>query len=124
MLPILVNVGGGVLAVLAGPLLEKTTGVFYSGKIESFQKFGWNVLGCLVYFVWHAVFAVLMLAPFACLKKISYKANSAGKCSYFGDESTFQLCIEEFLCRGEVYSSSLVEDSIIRAFIVSNSISL
>ena len=121
MLPILVNIGGGVLAVLAGPLLDKTTGVFYSGKIESFQKFGWNVLGCLVYFVWHAVFAVLMLAPFACLKKISYKANSAGKCSYFGDESTFQLRIEEF-CVGE--RCIPVAESTIRAFIVSNSILL
>jgi len=74
---IAVNVGGGVLAVLAGPLLDKTTGVFYTGKIESFQKFGWNVLGCLVYFVWHAVCAVLLLGPFACAKKVSYKPNSA-----------------------------------------------
>lgn len=73
------NLGGGILAVLAGPLLEKTTGVFYSGKIESFQVFGWNLLGCLVYLVWHSICTVILLAPFACAKKLSYTNHSIGE---------------------------------------------
>ena len=78
MLHTSVNVGGGILAVLAGPLLEKTTGVFYSGKIESFQVFAWNLLGCLVYFVWHGLCTAILLVSFACAKKLSYKSHSIG----------------------------------------------
>ena len=85
------NVGGGILGILAGPLMEKTTGVFYSGKIESFQSFGWNLLGCLVYFVWHAICTAILLAPFACTKKVSYKFHSNGEYLINGIEESCSL---------------------------------
>ena len=74
-----VHLGGGLFGVLAGPMFSKTDGVFYSGKIETFQKFGWNLLGSLAYFGWHSVAVTLITVGFACCKLLVYPKESGGQ---------------------------------------------
>eukprot|EP00112_Aurelia_sp_Birch-Aquarium-sp1_P009987 Seg2156.2 transcript_id=Seg2156.2/GoldUCD/mRNA.D3Y31 product="putative ammonium transporter 1" protein_id=Seg2156.2/GoldUCD/D3Y31 len=73
---ITVNLGGGILAVLAAPLFHKTTGIFYSGKVESFQVFGWNMLGCIVPFFWHFGYVFSMTWWSQCKGNLTHKTSS------------------------------------------------
>ena len=77
-----VNVGGGILGVLAGPLLTIDDGVFYSGTIKTFNAFGLNMLGMVVFFLWHAAFALVLLAAFVCANKLTYKPHNVCKYSF------------------------------------------
>ncbi|XP_065070692.1 putative ammonium transporter 1 [Rhopilema esculentum] len=73
---ITVNVGGGILGVLAGPLLTIGDGVFYAGTIKTFNAFGLNMLGLVVFFFWHAAFALVLLAAFVCANRLTYKPHN------------------------------------------------
>ena len=55
-----VHFGGGIWGVLAAPIFNKDTGIFYSGNDHSFRLFGWNLLGVLVIITWSAVLASIL----------------------------------------------------------------
>jgi len=42
-----VHLGGGIWGVLAAPIFNKDTGIFYAADEHSFRLFGWNLLGLL-----------------------------------------------------------------------------
>ena len=44
--------GGGIWGVLAAPIFNKDTGIFYPADEHSFRLFGWNLLGLLAINAW------------------------------------------------------------------------
>nr|XP_058965913.1 putative ammonium transporter 1 [Pocillopora verrucosa] len=52
-----VHLGGGIWGVLAAPIFNMKTGIFYARDNHSFRLFGWNVLGLVVIMAWCAVLA-------------------------------------------------------------------
>ena len=47
-----VHLGGGIWGVLAAPIFNKDTGIFYAADKHSFRLFGWNLLGLIAINAW------------------------------------------------------------------------
>lgn len=47
-----VHLGGGIWGVLAAPIFNMDTGIFYAANEHSFRLFGWNLLGLVVIMAW------------------------------------------------------------------------
>ena len=73
-----VHFGGGLWAVLAGPLFTRVTGVLYDGHKVKFQTFGWHMLGGVAIFVWSGITVFLILLLFVCTSIAKYK-NDRGR---------------------------------------------
>ena len=43
--------------MLAAPIFNKETGIFYAGDEHSFRLFGWNLLGVLAIIAWSVLLA-------------------------------------------------------------------
>merc|ERR1719223_263211 len=65
-----VHAGAGLWGVLAAPLFNFSTGVFYMGDKSSFILFGWNFAGAVVITVWSIGMALLMFLPLKLLGKL------------------------------------------------------
>lgn len=78
---VLVHLGAGLWAVLAGPIFKRNDGILYNGSRESFELFGWHLLGALAIFVWAGLALFIILIAFVCIGCAKYK-SSDGKLEF------------------------------------------
>lgn len=74
---IAVHLGGGLWALLAGPIFKRDDGILYSGSRESFELFGWHLLAALAIFVWAGLLMFIVLIVFVCSGISKYKSPEA-----------------------------------------------
>lgn len=65
-----VHMGAGWWGVLAAPLFNSSTGVFYVGNNDAFLGFAWNLAGVVTITVWAAGMGTLMFLPLKILGKL------------------------------------------------------
>ena len=65
-----VHFGGGFWGVLAAPIFNKDTGIFYSGSEYSFRLFGFNLLGALAITAWSVILAFIMFFTLRLTKQL------------------------------------------------------
>jgi len=72
-----VHLGGGLWAMLAGPVFQRDTGILYTGNKEMFEQFGWHLLGGLAIFVWAGLTIFIVLIIFIATGFAKHKSNEA-----------------------------------------------
>ena len=76
---LLVHLGAGLWAVLAGPMFKEKTGCIYNSDKDAFQTFGWHLLGGVAIFVWTGITVFLVLLVFVC-SGVAKHRSPVGKC--------------------------------------------
>ena len=65
-----VHLGGGIWGVLAAPIFNKDTGIFYPADEHSFRLFGWNLLGLLAIIAWSVALAFILFLTLRLTKQL------------------------------------------------------
>ena len=65
-----VHFGGGIWGVLAAPIFNKDTGIFYPADEHSFRLFGWNLLGLLAIIAWSVALAFILFLTLRLTKQL------------------------------------------------------
>jgi len=65
-----VHFGGGFWGVLAAPIFNRESGIFYAADEHSFRLFGWNLLGLLAIVAWSVVMAFILFFTLRLTKQL------------------------------------------------------
>ena len=65
-----VHFGGGFWGVLAAPIFNKESGIFYAADEHSFRLFGWNLLGLLAIISWSVTLAFILFFALRLAKQL------------------------------------------------------
>lgn len=67
---LVVHLGGGIWGVLAAPIFNKHTGIFYVADERSFRLFGWNLIGLLAIIAWSVLLAFFLFFTLRLTKQL------------------------------------------------------